>query len=117
MNDSTSKPNDRPILGVKKPAVTDKVAQTPVPAKKVVLLKSSHIATNAEATKGRTAKAKADAGEQSLSRPSPRITWQELEAIVRAGAEAKFGARARAETAARDTFANVDAVLRQCLNF
>lgn len=100
MNDPTSKPNHRPILGVKKTTGSEKAERAPVPAKKTVLLRSSHPATNADSTDKRTEKPKPTEGDGGVSRPSARISWQELEAIVRSGAEAKFGARARAETIA-----------------
>lgn len=100
MNDSTSKPNPRPILGVKKAAGSKKAVQTPAPAKKTVLLKSSHPATNEDLNDKKAERPKATEGDRGVTRPSARITWQELEAIVRSGAEAKFGARARAETIA-----------------
>lgn len=60
------------------------------------------------------------------SRVHPWYVQDEAEAerLVKSVIEQTFkpiilpiSARARAETAARDTFANVDAVLRQCLNF
>ena len=97
MNDSTSKPNSRPILGIKKTAGSEKAVQTPAPAKKTVLLKASHAAANSEETAKKAEKVKAAESDGSVTKPSAGMTWQELEAIVRSGAEAKFGARARAE--------------------
>jgi ABC-type dipeptide/oligopeptide/nickel transport system ATPase component len=100
MNDSTSKANHRPILGIKQTAVSKKAVQTPAPAKKTVLMKSSHAATDPDATTKKAGKVKTADGDGGVPRPSQKITWQELETIVRSGAEAKFGARARAETIA-----------------
>lgn len=100
MNDSTSKPNARPILGIKKAAGSEKAVQTPAPPKKTVLLKPSQPASNSDKSSKNDEKIRSADGNGSVARPSSKITWQELEAIVRLGAEAKFGARARAETIA-----------------
>jgi hypothetical protein len=100
MNDSTSKPSARPILGVKKATKADKGVPTAVPVKKTVILKPSHPATDPDVIAKKAEKPKTTEGRAGASRPSTKMTWQELEAIVRSGAEAKFGARARAETIA-----------------
>lgn len=100
MNDSTSKPNPRPTLGVKKASGTKNAVPVPVPAKKAVLLKPSHVAPETNSTDKKPSNPKTTEGDGGVSRPSASITWQELEAIVRSGAEAKFGARARTETIA-----------------
>lgn len=99
MNDSTSKPNPRYTIGVKKTTAAKKAAPAPAPAPtiKTVVLKPSYVATEADST---GEKLKATESDVGVSRPSAKVSWQELEAIVRAGAEAKFGARARAETIA-----------------
>ena len=96
MNDSTSKP--RRILGIN-PKKAKPPQAVPKPSVKTVLLPASRPATDPDASEG-LASTKASEKSKKAQPTTSSITWQKLEAVVRSGAEAKFGARARAETIA-----------------
>jgi len=84
-----SKPKPRAILRVSEKRATTP-ATAPKPAAKAVMLRASRPAADPDTD------VKARRVQPSLS----DIAWQKLEDIVRSGAEAKFGALARAETIA-----------------
>lgn len=100
MTDPTKRPSERAVLTVKKGAGNAKASSaSPVAPStgKAALVRRSYTAEEHESQAAARAERKAST---EATRPSQKVTWQELEAIVRAGAEAKFGARARAETIA-----------------
>ncbi len=96
MTDENPKP--RRVIGVTQKAAEVKGAGTSTIKPKQATAPRAYTADDLDADKAKSESAKVSRAEKKV--PSSPVSWQDLESIVRSGAEAKFGARARAETIA-----------------